>query len=572
MKEAIQPSPSMLLFERNDALVVEAFRRGEFDYLEGVGEISETDFFRSISSRKILDKLAATYPTPCRKEEVPVWAYITGDISMRFHGVNQFNAFPYVVRSGGMINAFGPAMGHKVTHPQTGDVTLSCQGFNKKNEYDRQTPLDQDTLRKMAKRTDARRLMTWFNQDVVGILKQHHAFDSEGLFVGDASYLFVPDNPRYEGSSRLLFDENNHPVDSQKLSLQERRRYEWRRCYKLVSLIHINRQGDFFLYVGVKVVAGKEHEGPLLYQMIEQFIEFHGKGILKKILLDRGFLDGPHIGCCKQEWGIDVLMPVRRNMEIYQDILGLAKAGELDFKPWVAPSPPAKPVPLQRPEAVQKREASRQRTLAQRKAQAKAEIKAKAETTAAKPSPAPVRSEVAVVAEVRTFTSCPVPLDVIVNKEITADGNEDYWMLISTAPVSDPALGRQDYALRTTIEERHRQLKCYSDLEGFSSRSFNLIVNQVVFILLTYSLLQWYLLRSGRQELNSQTRPRTLDLLRPAITIILIYYKNYVAFLSPLQHQNLILTLEEEARKKILAKTRALLRSLAHQFYNPRPP
>ena len=60
--------------------------------------------------------------------------------------------------------------------------------------------------------------------------------------------------------------------------------------------------------------------------------------------------------------------------------------------------------------------------------------------------------------------------------------------------------------------------------------------------------------------------------LRPTITIILIYYKNYVAFLSPLQHQELVLTLEEEARKKILAKTQALRRSLAHQFYNPRPP
>ncbi len=171
-----------------------------------------------------------------------------------------------------------------------------------------------------------------------------------------------------------------------------------------------------------------------------------------------------------------------------------------------------------------------------------------------------------------TFTSCPVPLDVIVNKEIMADGRLDYWMLISTAPVSDPAQGREDYALRTTIEERHRQLKCYSDLEGFTSRSFNLVVNQVVFILLTYSLLQWYLLRRGRPELNSQTRPRTLDRLKPALTVILIYYQGYVAFLSPLEHQELVLTLEKEARKRIPAKTRALRRSLVYQLGNPRPP
>jgi hypothetical protein len=53
---------------------------------------------------------------------------------------------------------------------------------------------------------------------------------------------------------------------------------------------------------------------------------------------------------------------------------------------------------------------------------------------------------------------------------------------------------------------------------------------------------------------------------------MLIYYKDYVAFLSPLEHQELVLTLDREAQKKILAKTRALRRGLAHQLYNPRPP
>jgi hypothetical protein len=575
LEESNQTNPATMLYERNDKVVIEAFRRGEFDYLEGVGEISETDFFRAIVSKKILEKLASTYPSPSQKEDVPIWAYIAGDISLRFHGVNQFHAFPYVVRSGGMINAFGPEMGHKVTHPQTGDVTLSCQGFNKKNEYDRQTPVDQDYLRKTAKRTESEQLIAWFNRDVAGIYKEHHAFDPEGLFVGDSSYLFVPDNPEYERSSRLLFDEHNHPVDSQKpLSPDERRLYKWRRCYKMVSLLHINRKGDYFLYVSVKVVPGKDHEAPILYRMIEEFIQYHGKGIIKKLLLDRGFLDGPQIGRCKQEWGIDILMPVRRNMDIYQDILGLVEAGELEFKPWTAPSSSAKPVALHRPEAIRKREESRQRTLAQRKNQTQAAILKTEPSPTPSPTPTlvPARTEVAVVAAVRTFTTCPIPLDVIINKEISADGEKDYWMLISTAPVTDPGLGRQEYALRTTIEERHRQLKCYSDLENFSSRSFNLVVNQVVFILLTYSLLQWYLLRRDRRELNTQTRPRILDRLQPSLTMILIYYKNYVAFLSALEHQELVLTLEEEARIKILAKTQALRRSLAQQLYNPRPP
>jgi hypothetical protein len=193
-------------------------------------------------------------------------------------------------------------------------------------------------------------------------------------------------------------------------------------------------------------------------------------------------------------------------------------------------------------------------------------------TQAENPRQTRPRTELAIVRGVKTFMSCPVPLDVVVNKEIGADGIEDYWMLLSTAPAIDPAQTRQNYALRTTIEERHRQLKCFSDLESFTSCSFNLIVNQVVFVLLTYSLLQWYLLRAGRRELNTKTRPRTLELLRPTHTMILVYYQGYVACLSPLEHQELVLTLSEDARKKILAKTRRLRRSLANQLSNPRAP
>lgn len=189
-----EPPSGVMLFERNDPLVCDAFRRGEFDYIDAAGEISETDFFRAIASKKILERLAATYPTPLQKHDVPVWVYIASNVSMRFHGVHPFHAFPYVVRSGGMIQAFGPHMGQHAIHPESGDVTLCCEGFNDKNSYGRQTPCDQDYLRKMARRTDAERLQQWFNRDLVGIFKQHPAFDREGLFIGDGTYLFVPDN------------------------------------------------------------------------------------------------------------------------------------------------------------------------------------------------------------------------------------------------------------------------------------------------------------------------------------------------------------------------------------------
>jgi hypothetical protein len=554
------------LFERNDAFVIEAFRRGEFDYLEAAGEVSEANFFRAIAGKNIIEKLAATYPSPRKKHDVPLWVYIASDIAMRFHGEHHFAAYPYVVRAGGLIEAFGPQMGQKVTHPQTGDVTLVCEGFNDKNDYDRQTPCDQDYLRKTARATDAEELQSWFNRDVVGILKQHHALDPEGIFIGDASYLFVPDNSNYEGSSRLLFDEHNHLVDSQSLTPQKRARCQWRRCYKLVSLIHTNRAGEFFLYAGLQVVSGADHECPILYRMVAQFVAAHGKGVMKRLILDRGFLDGPAIGRCKKEWGIDVLIPARSNMDVFVDVVGLAEAGRLKFEPWVRPRPETRPVPLHRPERVRKREQARQRTLARRKAEAQAA------TDPIELSKVVVCSEVALVEKVESFSTCSVALNVVVNREIYGDGHHEYWVLLDTAAVSEPGRVRQDYMLRTHIEERHRQLKCFSDLEAFTSRAFNLVVHQVVFVLLTYSLLQWFLLRIGRKELNPRTRTRIMQLLRPTVTVIVLYYQNYVAYLSPLEHQELVLTLDEEARKKVLAKTRRLRRNLAQQLQRPRPP
>ncbi|MGH8650035.1 MAG: transposase, partial [Burkholderiales bacterium] len=258
---------------------------------------------------------------------------------MRFHGVHQFNAYPYIVRAGGMVQAFGPKMGHKAVHPDTGDITLCCKGFNDKNDYDRQTPCDQDYLRKMARKTDADLLQEWFNREVTGIFKQHHAFDPEGIFIGDATYLFVPDNDAYEGSARLLFDEHNHPVDSKKLTKKQQAAYTWRRCYKLVSLIHTNRAGEFFIYAGLRVVAGNANECPLLYEMVDDFVRFHGRGIIKRLILDRGFIDGPSIGRCKQEHHIDVLIPAKTNMDIYLDAVGLAEGGALQFQPWSSPTP-----------------------------------------------------------------------------------------------------------------------------------------------------------------------------------------------------------------------------------------
>ena len=555
----------LVIFEENKPFVLQALGNGDFDYIESASEVYEADFFRFIKAGTILDKLAETYPTPRKKEDVPLWFYISSNLSMRLHGVHSFNAFPMVVRSGGMLNAFGPKAGRKVVHPDNGDVTIACEGFNKKNYYDRETPCDQDFLRKVSKDTDAEALMRWFCTEVVRISRSSRAFDKEGIFIGDASYLFVPDNPNYENSVKLLFDEHNHPISSKqykKMPDEQKAHCQWRRCYKMVTILHTNRTQDFYYFVAVKVVPGNDHECPILYDLVKQFVEAVGKGVMKRLILDRGFLDGEAISICKKEYDIDILIPIRRNMDIYEDAMALFRLPEVDWVRCEEPEGEAKKTVRPRPEAIVGREKKRQEKLR----------KIKREKPAIPPDEILVSREAAAIDQFRSWSSCTVPLTVVANKEIYADGHEKIWLLIDTKDVRDPQEGGKEYHLRIATEERYRQVKCFSDLAKFTSRAFSMVVNQVVFTMLAYNLLQLHLLRQKRKELNQKILPHLRQQLLPSDNHTIVYYRNYYALFRPFELVQFVVELAEEPRKKIARKCRRIGRELNTLMNNPRPP
>jgi hypothetical protein len=367
----------LVIFEENKPFILQSFRDGEFDYMEAASEVFEADFFRFIKARALLDELAATYPKPRKKEDVPFWFYVASNLSMRLHGVHAFDAFPMVVRSGGTLPAFGPQAGRKTVHPETGDI----------------------------------------------------------------------------------------------------------------------------------------------------------------------------------------LIPIRRNMDIYADAMALFQQSDVA---WQECKPPkeAKESFHPRPQAISKREQKRQEKLRHLKQQ--------------QPSPPPeeilIKKEAAAIGEFQSWDSCTVPLTVVANREHYADDRQDIWFLIDTREAQDPCQIQQEYHLRTSIEERYRQLKCFNDLTHFTSRAFSMVVNQVVFIMLAYNLLQFYLVKQGRKELNQKTLPRIRRQLLPSDNYVIVYYQNYYGLFSPFELVGLAVTLAEEARKKIAAKCQRIGRELENVLTNPRPP
>ncbi len=493
-------------FQYDRSFVLDALRHGELDYLEHVSEAAEADLFRHLIRRQIIQRLAETYPSPRKKEEVPVWIYLSSELSLKLHGAQGYHAFPRMLRSGGLIEALGPSLGgRKTRHPETGDVTLSCPGFNDKNDYDRQTPCDQDFLRKLARDTPLDPLHAWFNREVPRCLRSLSLFDPEGLFIGDASYLFVPDNEHYEQSDLLWFDEHHHPVEADQVDLRDKR-YQQHRCYKLVSLIHVNRKLDFFFIVAARVVSGRRHECPILYELVEE-------------------------------------------------VAGYVPLG----------TPPSATSASPRPAAVEKREAQRQRTWAERKA------------AAASPAANPTaqrgpQTRLGLGRGLLSWSLCPVPLTAVVNRERDEHGQTQDWVLVTTSNAFTATQIRSTYELRSAIEERHRQYKCFWDLTRMHSCAFSLVVNQALFVLLAYTLVQAHLVLRQRQELNRGVWDRTWQLLSPTLEVVAVYYRQRFCLLTLAEFGRILLDIAEPVRGKLRKKLKRIEREQYTLLENTRAP
>jgi len=539
---------AVTVFEHDPAFVLDALRNGNMDQLEVVGKVGETEFFRMLLGEEVLQRLAASYPSPRKKEEVPLWLYLASEITLRLHGAMGFSAYAYIVHSGGLLDALGP---EQVEHCEVkpGQWRTICQGYNSKHHYDRGTPCDADFLRKLSKDTDAGALEHWFGTAVAREYGRLGAYDGEGIFIVDGTYVFVPpDNDGYENSSRLLFGEDGHPIrreDYEALPLGRKRQCQWRRCYRAVTLSHTTAERHYALRCGLHIMPGKESESPEVWPLVERFVKAAGKGVMKLLIYDRGLVDGETVGRLKAV-EVDSLFPLKKGMDIWEDGKVLAQYERGEWSRYDPPKPPPPPVPPERTEVVRRREAKRQETLRKRREEA---------------GPKPPPHKLDWIEPSRLWKSCPVPVSVLLVRNHYADGQTLDWALGSTRVFGEPLEMWKGYALRPVIEEEHRQEKCYWDITHFRSCSFSLVVNQIVFVELAYLLIQLFIQKLGRNELAGRTRQRLLDVLLPNDYWMAVYHKQCFGMFSKLQYTEELLTLREGARGRLLGTTRRLRRA-----------
>src|SRR5688572_14381629 len=122
-------------FQEDQALVLEKLQEGFLDHVEVVSRVTETKFFQTFLGDGDIGRLASTYPTPRQKEEVPLWLYLSSQITLRLHGAPGYASLPYILHCGGLRDALEAGQVERKIHPQSGQAYLDFNGYNDKNTY-----------------------------------------------------------------------------------------------------------------------------------------------------------------------------------------------------------------------------------------------------------------------------------------------------------------------------------------------------------------------------------------------------------------------------------------------------
>jgi hypothetical protein len=194
--------------------------------------------------------------------------------------------------------------------------------------------------------------------------------------------------------------------------------------------------------------------------MVSETLQLGGAGTIELLLMDREFVDGALIDWLTGDHGIDVILPVKENMDILEDMRGLER---IDPRPW---QPYTK--------------------LAWRRVH-KDQPKQKVM----------VHVRVKGFEGLTTWSSCRIPLNGILRlrEDETPD---DAHGLVTTLPVQDAIQIDRQFGARWGIEnDGHRELKQGWDLETLWGRSLAAVTMSVVMKLLGYNYVKLFHTRVG---------------------------------------------------------------------------
>ena len=386
-KEKVAP----IIYEENSVKVLNELKEGCVDYLELADWTFQDRFFAFLLGLRFFEICGASYPSPRRKEEIPLWFLLACKVQMKLHSTSSFLQLPGILRSCAVLSGVGFNAGGE------------NGGFNNKNKKERSSPIHHDAARKFFKDTDPLKLRGWHNNDVQRFIRTNRGFDKHGIFLLDQSHVVVPENDNYKDAVMMPVDEHGQWIDMSKMTEEQKKGVKHHPCYALSELLHIGKDEKSFIFAGYQWGHGNADELQQGKALVEGFVDAVGKGVMKLLIVDRGFISGEFVTHVKRDLDSDVLMPLRSNMHALRDPVMIAESFKYKWTKY--------------------------------NEYTKYEVR--------------YTEEVTLVEDVDIWDGCEVPLYISIMRITGSDGSVRYWGLSSTFKPNDAKEAFELYELRT---------------------------------------------------------------------------------------------------------------------------
>jgi len=441
----------------NREAVAEKLRRGEYDGLVQTGMGRADELVYLMASLKFFEHLDQV-------EVVEERAGIPNDLQKRCLAIMPVLGIPTIAniperlfQDAGLLHFLGCTAQQIATG-------FTQRGPKKKKQQPKRLPFHEDDLRNLLKAIAPAQSQQFFTRCIGEFFRANYV--RGGIYAIDSTELLVGEAKTFEGTGTITV-----PVRHKDGSVT----YETKTGYKLIYLL--NLKTDRELVVSYRLVPLNTNALQVVREMVEETLQVGGAGAIKLLLMDREFVDGDLINWLKGDHGIDVIVPVKGNMDILEDMRGLAR---LDQRPWQTYT-----------------------KLVWRRVQ-KDQPKRKVVV--------PIR--VKGFAGLTTWSSCAIPLNGILqlkDNETLAEARG----LITTLPVQDAIRIDRQYGARWGIEnDGNRELKQGWDLETLWGRTLAAVTMSVVMKLLGYNYVKLFHTRTASRLIAQgmrRLRARVLD-------------------------------------------------------------
>ena len=353
-------------------------------------------------------------------------------------------------------------------------------GFNDKNIYPRETPFHGETLKHVLLSVTPDKILDWFNEKWSPLLEKNSPGKTRQYII-DGMKINIP---------KHLFEK------FQSAGVVKNNDGESEYGYKVVWIYEIiDRKG---VIRGLNFGPINTHDLVLGKELVASFN--FGKNAL--LTMDRGFFDSAWITSLKQDRGIDICIPLKKNFDLNE----LAIWNTLHGKDW-------KEHPTRAKQAIREF--------------AKDEL---------------------------VWESCPVFNSGVLIKFKKKSGQDDFIAIVDTREGIIPNILLETYDLRSEIEEAHRQMKCFQGLETLPSKKYVQVVFRVVMGLIGYNLFNLFLNSEG----CATYKDFTLKLFRQqrrredgGNPDVIVYTRTSFTVVKAFRFFHLILGLSEKVRKKL---------------------